>query len=203
MESERKDDLDIVRGFQTVNSTIQACQFSYNQIGDAIDQRWFQIYTSTGAVVPIPLPVVASTGTITITADDSYSLYLNETLIGADRYWNDAEIYSVTFSTGINVIAIQASNIPSPAGVLVSIQVNGKTYVTGSSWKVSIISSIGWASSGFDDSSWVPATDEGVYGIAPWGTAVNGMNLSTQAHWIWSNDSSQTPIFLRYTMGGL
>jgi hypothetical protein len=46
-----------------------------------------------------------------------------------------------------------------------------------------------WFDPAFNDSSWLPAFDEGAHGIGPWGNVFG----TSSAHWLWGYDSSSDP----------
>ena len=83
-----------------------------------------------------------------------------------------------TLNPDSNLFAVEATNIlttPNPAGVIATLLIayndgTTETYVTDPTWKTLP----GTLPSGFqlpstDDSDWDPATDEGPYGVSPWG----------------------------------
>jgi hypothetical protein len=72
------------------------------------------------------LPANASeiTGSIQISVDNAYALYLNGVLIGADGDWTTVETYAIQPVPGINVLRVEAQNYPgcghsscNPAGL--------------------------------------------------------------------------------------
>ncbi|KAJ7501930.1 hypothetical protein B0H11DRAFT_1991620 [Mycena galericulata] len=125
------------------------------------------------------------TADIIITADNTYALYVNGVNIGNGSDWQVAQHWRVNFETPVTeiVLAVLAhNNLPSPAGLLVNMEVNmqpsGRTNCTAGSfvltdnvWK-STKGAIpaGWEQPGFDDSAWPAVVSEGAYGVAPWDT---------------------------------
>ncbi|KAJ7212465.1 hypothetical protein B0H12DRAFT_1156377 [Mycena haematopus] len=98
---------------------------------------------------------------IIIAVDNRYTLYVNGVLIDANQGFDVAHSYVVNFAptTGEIVLAVLATNnLPSPAGVLLAMEVNMDAIPTG------------WEQPGFNDSAWPPVVTEGEYGAAPWGT---------------------------------
>ena len=80
--------------------------------------------------------------------------------------------------TESNLFAVEATNtdtVPNPAGVIATILIafsdgTTGTYVTNSSWKTlpdTLPPNFQLPTT--DDSSWDAATNEGAYGVAPWG----------------------------------
>jgi hypothetical protein len=103
-------------------------------------------------------------GTITITCDNEYELYVNGVFIGSDGNWRDAETWNVDFVTGMNVVAVHrwdwvGSNC---RGLMVKIvSDDGAVHLTDTTWKATGENLSGWTDPGFDDSGWLNAYDEG------------------------------------------
>ncbi|KAJ6538050.1 hypothetical protein B0H19DRAFT_1270422 [Mycena capillaripes] len=130
-----------------------------------------------------PTGQVATSATIIIIADNEYSLYANGVLIGSADNFQVAQQYTIDFTPAPNVVfAINATNagpVNNPAGMLAAIEINsansecnctsGAYLRTDGTWKSNTGTPIGFQLPGFNDSSWLAATLEGVYGVAPWG----------------------------------
>lgn len=166
-------------------------------------------YASVGRKIQVVVPNSSATtggssapvaGQIIVAVDNGYTAYFNGSVIGSGADWMTAQSYPVTFQPGKNVVAFQATNAGGPAGLLA--QITEGSNITGSSatWKVSTSAPAGWEQPGFDDSSWSAAIDEGSYGSSPWFNGVANMANGTPAHWIWTNDSNNTPIYFRVTV---
>ncbi len=101
-----------------------------------------------------------------ITADNSYTLFVNGTEVGSDDSWKEAERFDVSshLRNGKNVLAVEAANggsNPNPAGLLVNLQVQftdvEETFEvrTERSWKTrKSAPSDGWTSVEYDDGDW-------------------------------------------------
>ena len=71
---------------------------------------------------------------------------------------------------GDNVIAIEAKNQGSAAGLIAELRTGSNVLLdTGADWKISTERARGWQKPGFDDSGWQTATVLGKYGMGPWG----------------------------------
>ena len=59
-------------------------------------------------------------GTINITADDNFTLYLNSIQIGTGTNWQAKYSFNVSYINGINNLTVVAFNVNSisPAGVM-------------------------------------------------------------------------------------
>ncbi|WP_315793324.1 hypothetical protein [Paenibacillus sp. BIC5C1] len=128
-------------------------------------------------------------GSITLTADNEFTLYLNGKVIGTGNDWSRAYTFPLQIQTGKNVIAIQAKDLGSYAGLLADLSYMDENIVTDFNWKVSERYAGGWEQSNFDDSSWSRATDFGRYGTSPW-NQITGMPEETSARWIWAGSSN-------------
>lgn len=120
-------------------------------------------------------------GTIEITADNSYELFVNSRSVGAGDNWNTRQKYDVSplLLPGRNVIAVKATNGgPDPAGLAAKVVVKpkGKPAIdlsTDATWKVNTKVPGSWARLESNDAQWPAAVALGQYGkTAPWGKAV-------------------------------
>ncbi|WP_374945538.1 family 78 glycoside hydrolase catalytic domain [Agreia sp.] len=124
----------------------------------------------------------ARSAEIVITADDSYTLWVNGTLLGqtagAENEWQGAKSFTASLQGSGNVIAVRTTNGPnSPAGLLVKARI---TYTDGSTslitsdatWKAVKTIPAGFEARAFDDSAWPGAAVQAVYGTGPWGSGV-------------------------------
>ncbi len=151
---------------------------------------------------PTPPPPPITTGDrITISADNEYSLYFNGTPIGGAGNWVDSETYALTLQNGKNVVAVKGIDYGAPEGLIAEINAQGERLGTSASWKYSLNAPTGWEQPNFDDSSWLPAIDQGAYGTSwlPWSsTGVTNVPQDTPAHWIWGPYQA-TPAYFRYS----
>ncbi|MCS5719863.1 glycoside hydrolase family 78 protein [Herbiconiux sp. CPCC 205763] len=121
---------------------------------------------------------------IVITADDSYTLWLNGEELGkttgAVNEWQGAKLFTVDLSESDSdpVVAVRTNNGPnSPAGLLAAIEVtysdgSAKVFRTDADWKAVKVVPSGFEAAGFDDSAWPAAAVQAVYGSGPWGSGV-------------------------------
>ena len=139
------------------------------------------------------------TGTIKITTDDNFILYLNGALIDeTPRLWNSPQTYTVNYvfrhPSRKNVIAVHGINNAEidglDRGVIVDLSFDAgaglQSVLSDATWKLSTTLLKGWFQVAFDDSAWVAATDEGAHGIAPYGNILG----TSSARWLWSYDSN-------------
>jgi lysophospholipase L1-like esterase len=120
-------------------------------------------------------------GTIEITADNSYELFVNSRSVGAGDAWNTRQKYDISplLLPGRNVIAVKATNAgPDPAGLAAKVVVTTKgkpamDLSTDGTWKVNTKVPGSWARLESNDAQWPAAVALGEYGKAgPWGKAV-------------------------------
>ncbi|UPK42511.1 discoidin domain-containing protein [Paenibacillus pabuli] len=133
-------------------------------------------------------------GSITLTADNEFTLYFNGKAIGTGNDWSKAYTFPLQIQTGKNVIAVQAKDLGSYAGLLADLSYMDENIVTDFNWKVSDRYVGGWEQPNFEDASWSRATDFGRFGASPW-NQITGMPEDTSARWIWAGSSNyNTPI---------
>ncbi len=131
----------------------------------------------------------ASAYAVLIKVDNSFTAYLNGTLIASGGGWTGILPVVVATTPGQPyALAIKAVNAGGPGGLLVD--ASPVVGATNASWRQTAVAPTGmsWARGGFDDTAWAPAVDEGPYGTAPWGTSP-ALAATTPARWIWSYDS--------------
>ena len=124
--------------------------------------------------ITIPGNVPVTGGTIIISTDNEYTLYINGKLIGTHADWTVAQSWSFNLiPTHHIVVAVEATNTGGPAGVIVALELNAGCftfdYVTDSTWKYDLGVPHDFQSPSYDDARWPNAVDEGLYGVAPWG----------------------------------
>ncbi|KAJ7611595.1 lectin [Roridomyces roridus] len=139
---------------------------------------------------------------IIMTADNSFTLYVNGISVGGGGDLHFAERFCVPLCSCLNVFAVTATNgatTPNPAGLLAAIQITysdgtTSTIVSDTTWRYSISVPSGYEQLTFDDNSWPPAIAEGAYGVSPWGQITIPSNppvLSlSNADWIWTSEVS-------------
>jgi alpha-L-rhamnosidase len=129
--------------------------------------------------LPAGLPI--SSAELQITADDSFTVYVNGTETASSpavaNSWSTASIVDVSaeLKPGANVIAVQATNsFAGAAGLIAHLNVPGVTsVVTDAGWKSANAPATGWEQPGFDDSAWPAAQVAAKYGSGPWGGSVS------------------------------
>ncbi len=157
---------------------------------------------STADVPPGPCPIAFDDtvrGTLQVTADDQYRLYLTGRLIDdLPRLWSSPQQYSVQLfrhPSRRNAIAIEATNTLNQdgrdRGVLVDLRltVDGqvRTLVTDTSWRLTTQLVAGWFDVDFTAPGWSTPVDEGAHPIGPWGPVFG----TSTARWLWSFDSNR------------
>jgi lysophospholipase L1-like esterase len=119
-------------------------------------------------------------GSIEITADNRYDLFVNGRHVGAGAEWQKRTKYDISplLVPGRNLFAVRATNDgEDPAGLVAKISIEQKDkpaieVVTDAEWTFTTRQWGNWARTDFDDSKWEAATVLGVYGkLAPWGAA--------------------------------
>ena len=138
----------------------------------AAGERFFRAEFSVPAVQNVRRVVCV------IGADRQFDLFLNGAHAGKGSNVYSPEIIDITPQVrgGRNVVAVKAANgaAGKPAGLIAAIRVEfaqGQPVVfsTGSQWKSSLTAPAGWEQMTYQDSTWKPAKDLGVFGMAPWG----------------------------------
>jgi len=123
-----------------------------------------------------------ASATLLLTADNSFTAYLNGTQAGQGQDYTTVVPIDVTaqLQPGANLLAVAAANAGTsgnPAGLIGKIIL---TYADGTqtnvqmdaTWKTANMLQSNWQSPSFNDSSWTSALVLGGYGISPWGTNI-------------------------------
>ena len=146
-------------------------------------------------------------GTVQITGDDSYELYVNGRHVGAGQNWKILEVYDVTkyLVQGANTVAVKAVNSEgSSAGLAVRVVVKqqGNTHVehsTDATWKTALKEFPQWQKVRFDDRQWLAARAFGALGATlPWGNEVTladaegRFKVTPEFHVEWLVEPSET-----------
>lgn len=132
------------------------------------------------------LPQKPEKADLAITCDDAYVLYVNGKEAARHASWytmQDVDLRQY-LHMGRNVLAVEARNIESVAGLLVvgEIRVGASriSLASGTDWRYSLQEPAGWRDAGFDDSAWPAPHVIGPLGIAPWYKPVDeGVALRT------------------------
>ncbi|KAJ7486728.1 hypothetical protein FB451DRAFT_1391618 [Mycena latifolia] len=137
-------------------------------------------YTFTPPEAQLPL-----FATVVVTCDNSYTFWLNGGLVAVSPTatdWTTAQRYVLALQPDTNVFAFAGFNAdvgPSPAGLLVSVQVQLAAgglvnFATNSSWLTlnGQAPPFNFQLPTFNDSAWNNATVYALYGGGPWGNQV-------------------------------
>ncbi len=129
-----------------------------------------------------PSGKTASSADVLMTADDSFRLLVNGTVVGetsgAVNEWQQSHLYSVDLAASRNVLAVRTTNgAGSPAGLVAAVRIHytdGTTSEvrTDATWKASKTIPADFADPAFDDSAWSTAVVQAAFGSGPWGTQV-------------------------------
>jgi len=123
---------------------------------------------------PVPKPV--DSATLEITADDSFTVWVNGALIGSGDSWEVVQKFDVQkyLKHGTNVLAVQARNQGGPAGLVVKLSYvpngrSGEVLLSDGKWKASKTAGKDWQSETYDDRKWSAVRVLGTYGkVGPW-----------------------------------
>ncbi len=119
--------------------------------------------------------------TLTLTADDRFTVWLNGRELGSGANWSVLTRFDATpaLRKGRNVLAVRAENMKAPvalnpAGLTAALDLEfadstGQTLRTDGNWRTSRGERTGWRNPDFDDADWSPALVTAAYGDAPWG----------------------------------
>lgn len=112
---------------------------------------------------------------LTLTAQSTYTLYLDGQRIGRDTGWWRGETYDVTdrLTPGSHVLAVKVTPGTDLRGLLLNMKwidaASGQTHLltTDTDWKVTTKQPPDWQKSDFDDASWSMPSVVGISGIGP------------------------------------
>ncbi|MEM7384661.1 MAG: putative Ig domain-containing protein, partial [Verrucomicrobiota bacterium] len=136
-------------------------------------------------------------GSASIAVDDVHELYIDGQLVGIGTEADDTYRTRLT-SSAYPTIAIRSCNIDGTPFAIGDFTIGNERLSTNGTWKVSTTAPAGWNQPGFDDSSWANAKD---YGAIP--GSVFGMPNDSTARRIWSSDTRQKEVYLRYRLSGV
>ncbi|MDA7979674.1 MAG: HEAT repeat domain-containing protein [Pirellulales bacterium] len=119
-------------------------------------------------------------GTIEISCQDAYELYVNGRFVGKGHNWQSLDQYDIASELidGRNTIAVKTSSASQTAGLVARVVVRGAggpyvAFSTDESWMSSTTADAQWAWPNYDSSSWQPAVAFGEFGrTAPWNNRV-------------------------------
>lgn len=127
--------------------------------------------------VPADRQVVRAT--LTATADNQFTAYLNGNQVASGTDWTRAARVDVTdrLTPGSNLLALSATNLGGPGAIIARLRVefaSGEPVVvdTGDAFKAANAEEPGWQTPGHDDSAWPAALEAAAFGDPPWGRQV-------------------------------
>jgi len=121
-------------------------------------------------------PATLSSADIMITADNSYTLWVNGQCVLKDDNWTQRESASIKehLTSGANVLAIVVTNTKvGPAGLIAAIKMKDKAgkvqvIVTDKSWVAGKSAVRGWRTDVRNPDGWAPARVMGKASMSPW-----------------------------------
>ncbi|KAF8173552.1 hypothetical protein K438DRAFT_2051150 [Mycena galopus ATCC 62051] len=145
---------------------------------------------------------------ILVTADDSFTFYVNGEQVGTGAYYPLAYAFRThLLRSGLNVFAVTAtsnSTGSTPAGLLIAMQI---TYddgtidviVSNTTWLGFTSVPDGYQNPAFPDSSWPAAVEESPYGASAWGPVTIPENPQTFVYTnatnrIWTNEAANASV---------
>jgi len=137
-----------------------------------VAKRWVR------RVFTIPADRKIRVGSCSMSADNSFTLYVNGSKLGTGNSFQQAGTFAITryLRPGDNAIAVVASNVgdsPNPAGLIGAVRVEFEkgeplTVVTDNQWVVTNKEASGWQGVSFQATGWVNAKSLGKCGMDPW-----------------------------------
>ncbi|MEO1844171.1 MAG: family 16 glycoside hydrolase [Akkermansiaceae bacterium] len=125
---------------------------------------------------------------LTITADNSFTAFVNGKEVGSGNNWNTRYQFDVTkhLRLGDNVLAVRAGNEGSIAGLAAQLDLESDKgqkvrMVTDKSWKSTDQKREGWMAPGIKRSGWREPFVHGSMGMAPWGDVFSGQVIAKSA----------------------
>jgi putative heme-binding domain-containing protein len=114
-----------------------------------------------------------------ITADNTFTVWLNGARVGSGDQWQQLYRFDVRkqLHPGKNILAVEAGNQGGPAGLVVRLKWTAKgqpeqTLVSDAAWKTSKNGGKGWNAVDFAEKGWSAVKVLGAYGkVGPWGGA--------------------------------
>ena len=140
---------------------------------------------------------------IYIVADGGYRLYLNGELLAYDNAAGRVQFIPMTFLPGDNALSVVGINGKDAPGVLVHIDELQQAHYSGSSWKVNAGPTDNtWKNKNYNHNSWSNATQLSAGSVTqtPGGLAFTGFPAGSSSRWIWSSNSNNSQVVLRYML---
>ncbi|CAH1797133.1 unnamed protein product, partial [Owenia fusiformis] len=153
----------------------------------------------------------AAKGTIDITADDEYNLFVNGKKVGSGDAWNQPQHYSIDNPENVKVIAVKAwDTLCIVSGLILSFRYGDFILNTNSSWKcVTGYVDPSWNQPGFNDRNWPAAVEFSTHRDNSYHTVRVGRKdgkpwwptIDKAARVIWTrNNCRDRTIYCRYTL---
>jgi hypothetical protein len=139
---------------------------------------------------------------IYIVADGGYRLYLNGELLAYDNAAGRVRFIPMTFLPNKNAISIVGINGSGAPGVLMHLDELSDSYVTNTQWKENNApTNSAWKTKYYSDLNWPVASIISIGNLTqtPSGFAFSGFPKNSNAQWIWSGNTSDRNVILRYT----
>ena len=129
---------------------------------------------------------IAGDTILTATGDNTLLVFADDTLVLNSTFWPTSDSVRIPDTC---VLALQSLDfeVESPEGILASTA--NERVITDATWRCVEEEEEGWTLPSFNDSHWPIANIRGVHGDLPWGVFPG---ISSDALWIWSNETSQT-----------
>ncbi|MDD7986266.1 DUF1080 domain-containing protein [Lentisphaera marina] len=101
---------------------------------------------------------------IVITCDNGFILYLNDKKLASSKTWQQAQTVNLTqhLKKGKNKFFIQADNEGNMAGLVFSLEIDGKQYSSDKNWQARA-----------PKGQWLAANEVAKYGKGPWGKVLD------------------------------
>ncbi|MDR3707432.1 MAG: alpha-L-rhamnosidase C-terminal domain-containing protein [Capsulimonadaceae bacterium] len=140
-------------------------------VGEGVNWIWASETTDKQTIYlrkTFDLATLPTKATLSATADDGYTAYVNGVAAATGSSWNIVQNEDVTrlLRKGRNVLAMRCRNEAGAAGAVAQIDADGKILApTDLSWRVSTAPNPGvdWNAAGFNDADWSgPATSGGL-----------------------------------------
>ena len=128
---------------------------------------------------------------MTITADNAFQLYHFGQSVLVNNQWNVASSVSLADACVLAVFAVHSADT---FGILASTSTG---VVTDDSWKCSAELAIDWHLASFDDAAWSQAQVLAPNDGSVWAFFAE---ISSEAKWIWAQDTSRSRAFCRKTL---
>ena len=150
--------------------------------------RFLRLLTTAACLIAALACVGSPDRVFVITADNQAKVWIDEASHGEVLDWRKPLRIELAADEMPKVIAVEAHNIDSVAGLIGAMMYMGEepALEQPASWLCSREPVTGWQQPDFDDSGWQEPLVKGPYGSAPWGESA-GLGLKL-ASWVWPSD---------------